>query len=183
MWKISKQFDFCYGHRVWSQELNANFATDTCLACRHCHGHQGTILISLESEVLSKGMVTDFKHLGWFKKWLDETLDHKFIMDVADPLLIHEIPVLFPGGSFDSSLLIEDKLSHCKFIKPEVYLELEQCLVEKYEGMVIVDFVPTSENLSKWLFGVAEQKMSPLNIKVSQVQFFETPKSQSTYVG
>lgn len=87
MYKIAKQFDFCYGHRVWSQSLNPIFSLDSCLKCRHLHGHQGTINIFLEAEELKEGMVTDFKHLNWFKKWLDDTLDHKFIMDINDPAL------------------------------------------------------------------------------------------------
>jgi 6-pyruvoyltetrahydropterin/6-carboxytetrahydropterin synthase len=66
-WSIDKQFDFCYGHRVWSQELNAEFSLDSCLACRHLHGHQGKIKIYLESDSLENGMVTDFKNLNWFK--------------------------------------------------------------------------------------------------------------------
>ena len=40
-WKISKEFEFCYGHRVWSQTLNTEFSLDGCLKCRHLHGHQG----------------------------------------------------------------------------------------------------------------------------------------------
>ena len=46
-WDISKAFDFCYGHRVWSQTLDAEFALDGCLSCRHLHGHQGKIIIHL----------------------------------------------------------------------------------------------------------------------------------------
>lgn len=28
MWQISKSFDFCYGHRVWAQELNPEFSNN-----------------------------------------------------------------------------------------------------------------------------------------------------------
>ena len=92
MWKISKEFDFCYGHRVWSQTLNTEFSLDGCLKCRHLHGHQGKILVYLEASELNNGMVTDFKHLNWFKQFLDDTLDHKFILDINDPLFSTLLP-------------------------------------------------------------------------------------------
>ncbi len=38
IWQISKEFDFCYGHRVWSQQLDSEFSLTGCLACRHLHG-------------------------------------------------------------------------------------------------------------------------------------------------
>ena len=85
-YQISKEFDFCYGHRVWSQKLDKEFSLDGCLACRHLHGHQGKIIIHLESDKLIDGMVTDFNHLNWFKQFLDDTVDHKFIIDSHDPL-------------------------------------------------------------------------------------------------
>ena len=91
-WKISKEFEFCYGHRVWSQTLNTEFSLDGCLKCRHLHGHQGKILVYLEASELKDGMVTDFKHLNWFKQFLDDTLDHKFILDINDPLFSTLLP-------------------------------------------------------------------------------------------
>ena len=51
---------------------------------------------------------------------------------------------------------------------------------EMYEGFVIVDFVPTSENLSAWLLGIVKEKMDKINIKTSHLEYFETPKSRST---
>jgi 6-pyruvoyltetrahydropterin/6-carboxytetrahydropterin synthase len=48
-----------------------------------------------------------------------------------------------------------------------------------YEGYIIVDFVPTSENLSKWLLEIVQEKMSKINIQVSHIEYFETPKSRS----
>lgn len=181
MWTITKQFDFCYGHRVWSQSLNAKFSLDNCLKCRHLHGHGGIINISLQADVLKDGMVTDFKHTNFFKKWLDDVLDHKFIMDREDPLLKFEVPVLFDSeGYLDLSRLNFHEEGYYT-IKEEFYKHHEQCLQEKYEGMVIVNFVPTSENLSQWVYTIVQEKMNELGVKVSGVQFFETPKSQSIY--
>ena len=92
MWEISKEFDFCYGHRVWSQSLNVEFSLDSCLMCRHLHGHQGKVIVYLKSDSLKSGMVTDFKHLNWFKKFLDDVIDHKFIIDINDPLFKTLLP-------------------------------------------------------------------------------------------
>ncbi|MFB1007956.1 MAG: 6-carboxytetrahydropterin synthase, partial [Sulfurospirillum sp.] len=92
IWQISKEFDFCYGHRVWSQQLDSEFSLTGCLACRHLHGHQGKVIVYLQSSELKDGMVTDFHHLNWFKLFLDNTLDHKFIIDIHDPLFATLLP-------------------------------------------------------------------------------------------
>lgn len=187
MWKIAKQFDFCYGHRVWSQNLNPEFSIDSCLMCRHLHGHQGTINIFLEADELKDGMVTDFKHLNWFKKWLDDTLDHKFIMDINDPIFNHEVeePIMKMMDNFTSKTFREGGLIKHPYnfytIDESWYADFMEPIREKYEGMVFVEFVPTSENLSKWMFEIVQEKMKPLGVKVNGVQFFETPKSQSNY--
>jgi len=51
---------------------------------------------------------------------------------------------------------------------------------ELYSGYIIVDFVPTSENISAWLLQIVQKKMQPLGIEVSKIEYFETPKSKST---
>ncbi len=173
-WKISKEFDFCYGHRVWLQTLNTEFSLDPCLKCRHLHGHQGKILVYLEANELKDGMVTDFKHLNWFKVFIDDVLDHKFILDINDPLFDTLIPnvkkeelVKFPEGHSIINLT--------KFKDDETHM------IELYEGYVIVDFVPTSENLSAWFLKIVQKKMDKLGVKVSHIEFLETPKSKSTF--
>lgn len=190
-WTIDKSFDWCYGHRVHNQSLNADFvgSEGVCLACRHLHGHQGKLKVMLEGTELERGMVTDFKHLGWMKNFIDDVLDHKMILDVNDPLLEHEVPELmyrpFASGTgtgpaehkvLDKRLCIE----HAEgYWTPNLeLLKLDsQAVFEKYEGMVFVDFVPTSENLSAWLLGVAQEKMAKMDVKVVAVEFWETPKS------
>ena len=178
MWKIAKEFEFCYGHRVWSQTLNAEYSLDSCLKCRHLHGHQGKLVVYLQAYELQDGMVTDFKHLNWLKKWLDDVLDHKFIMDINDPVF----PQLFPG--LKDNLVMEDIDGEHSFRvpAPHLYENLEAPMNEIYEGLVFVDFVPTSENLSKWIFDIVSEKMRKIGVKVTGVQFFETPKSQSNYI-
>ncbi len=172
-WQISKQFDFCYGHRVWSQELNKEYALDECLMCRHLHGHQGKIIVHLESDKLHNGMVTDFKHLNWFKRFLDDTIDHKFIIDINDPLFDTLLPHYKEKKDFhkmEENYMVPD----LSLIKAE-----PKHIKEMYEGYIIVDFVPTSENLSRWLLEIVDKKMSKIDVKVSHLEYFETPKSRS----
>ncbi|MEA3316081.1 MAG: 6-carboxytetrahydropterin synthase [Campylobacterota bacterium] len=173
-WQISKQFDFCYGHRVWSQELNKEYSLDECMMCRHLHGHQGKVLVYLQSDVLEKGMVTDFKHLNWFKKFLDDVIDHKFIIDINDPLFSTLLPHYKDKNNFH--IMKENyKVPDLTIIKDE-----PRHIIEMYEGYIIVDFVPTSENLSYWLLQIVDNKMSKIGIRVSHLEYFETPKSKST---
>jgi 6-pyruvoyltetrahydropterin/6-carboxytetrahydropterin synthase len=119
-------------------------------------------------------MVTDFKHLNWFKKFLDDTLDHKFIIDINDPLYETLLPHYKDKKNFiefDEGYMIPD----LNIIKDEpIHIQ------ELYEGYVLVDFVPTSENLSAWLLQIVQKKMVKIDIKVSHLEYFETPKSRST---
>lgn len=172
-WQISKEFDFCYGHRVWSQELNIDFSLDECLMCRHLHGHQGKIIIHLQSNHLTNGMVTDFKHLNWFKKFVDDVIDHKFIIDINDPLFSTLLPHYKDKNNFHS-MKENYKIPDLSHIKNE-----ERHIKELYEGYIIVDFVPTSENLSSWLLQIVREKMLQINIEVSHLEYYETPKSRS----
>lgn len=173
-WDISKEFDFCYGHRVWSQQLDVEFALDECLACRHLHGHQGKVIVHLEAPVLKQGMVTDFKHLNWFKVFLDSTLDHKFILDLNDPLF----DTLLPHYKGQANLLSADEGYYTPDLS--VIASEPRHVQEMYEGYVLVDYVPTSENLSAWLLGIVQRKMAKLDVTVSHLEFLETPKSKST---
>jgi len=172
-WEISKEFDFCYGHRVWSQILDQEFAMKSCCKCRHLHGHQGKIIIHLQSDVLQEGMVTDFGHLNWFKQFLDDTLDHKFLIDIHDPLF----DTLLPHFN-DKKNLIEHPIGY-KTVDFSVIQQEPTHIFEMYEGYIIVDFIPTSENISTWLMEIIQEKMGKIGVRVSSVEFLETPKSKS----
>jgi 6-pyruvoyltetrahydropterin/6-carboxytetrahydropterin synthase len=199
---IDKSFSFCYGHRVHNQRLDTEFTEngDACLACRHLHGHEGLIKVFLEEKntgvnVNATGMVTDFKHLGWFKNFIDDVLDHKLILDLEDPLneenlmwllddnqkidmnLLHEMPEGYWIPDM-TKIINSMKDFHGRFGGDPVDSPKNQAIIEKYEGVVLVDFVPTSENLAGWLLKIASKKMEGLNnIRVKAVEYWETPKS------
>ena len=195
-WIIDKQFDFCFGHRVWSQSLDTKYSLDGCLACRHLHGHQGKVKLFLGANILEKGMVTDFKHTNIFKKWLDDIMDHKFIIDMNDPLfenLAGDILLTSDKNLSWYENLMVDYNSEYDYARPDldhitdILSELnisdaeKQAIHEKYEGLIIVDFVPTSENLCKWWYEVANKMLNDLGIDVVAVEYWETPKSHCRY--
>lgn len=183
-WIIDKTFEFCYGHRVWTQELNGEYAADLKCACRHLHGHEGKMQVYLapnREKVLGDdldktGMVTDFRHLEWLKKWINEYIDHQFIIDKNDPLynqIVGErglVPVLVPGTDYIAGYHLD--LTGLAENTPEY---------EYYEGFMVVNFVPTSERLSAWMAEVVEVKMRKLGVRVDRIDWWETPRSRSTY--
>lgn len=179
-WVIDKTFEFCYGHRVWTQKLNGEYAADLKCACRHLHGHEGKMQVYLKSQdgnLDQTGMVTDFRHLEWLKKWINENVDHQFIIDAHDPLFDSIVgkdkvlnEVLVPGTDHAAGWKVD--LSNIPVNTPEY---------EYYEGFFIVDFVPTSENLSSWIADVVDAKMNKLNVTVDHIDWWETPKSRSVF--
>ena len=194
-WTIDKSFDYCYGHRVWSQTLDPKYSLDSCLACRHLHGHQGKVKLFLGANNLKHGMVTDFKHTNIFKKWLDDTLDHKFIIDMNDPLfedLAGDLCLSEKNKRTFDDLMVTVNTEY-NFAIPDleqlmalnVWDELrddqKQAIFEKYEGIIIVDFIPTSENICKFIYEVANKMLNELGIDVVAVEYWETPKSHCRY--
>jgi 6-pyruvoyltetrahydropterin/6-carboxytetrahydropterin synthase len=81
MFRVTREIEFCYGHRLLEYEGK----------CRHLHGHNGTAVITLETEQLDpRGMVVDFSDVKRvLQSWIDENLDHKMLLHQNDPVLPH----------------------------------------------------------------------------------------------
>ena len=187
-WVIDKSFSFCYGHRVWTQKLEEEFCAvgDNLCKCRHLHGHEGLVRINLASNSLHNSMVTDFKHLGWLKDFLDDTLDHKFIIDRNDPMfnfMVHEPwdSKIYWGKYNDvyTAITIPGTDKIIGYILNLTNVDHQTPLYEILSGFFIVDFVPTSEELAKWLYEIVKIKMSKIDIE--SVEWCETPKSSAIY--
>lgn len=204
MWTIDKQFSFCYGHRVWVQKLEHEYCAhgDTHTKCRFLHGHEGLVHVFLEADQLNpQAMVTDFKHLGWLKNFLDDYVDHKFIIDRNDPLYydlvlrarqqahVNMTKASLSGVPSDTMFndieLIDVKVPGTEFVAGKKFdvSGMEDGPDKEYlEGYLVIDFVPTSENLSKWLYDIVDSKMRWIGVRTSRIDWFETPKSRSTYM-
>ncbi|HUN35639.1 MAG TPA: 6-carboxytetrahydropterin synthase [Trebonia sp.] len=75
---ITKRFDFSASHRL------------DCLPdghqCARMHGHNYMIELELSAEresLTEPGFVRDYGDLAAFKRWLDETLDHRHLNDIV----------------------------------------------------------------------------------------------------
>lgn len=194
MWEIDKTFHFEYGHRVHNQTLNSEYSIDGRCVCRHVHGHSGKIKVFLSGSELTRGMITDFKHLNWFKNFVDDYLDHKCIVDIDDPniplfvgasversttgivITLHEgailagIPVFVPGTE------------HLVGYQIDMTGVEEGDVKDHFDSFFFVDFVPTSENLAKHLCLAADAKMQKMGVKVSKLEWNETAKSRAVYI-
>jgi 6-pyruvoyltetrahydropterin/6-carboxytetrahydropterin synthase len=86
MYRVTREFDFCYGHRLLNYEGK----------CRHLHGHNGRAVITLQADHLdARGMLVDFTEIKQtVQLWVDENLDHNLLLCRDDPIL----PVLQARG-------------------------------------------------------------------------------------
>jgi 6-pyruvoyltetrahydropterin/6-carboxytetrahydropterin synthase len=78
MFRVTREIDFCYGHRLLNYEGK----------CRHLHGHNGRVLITLEAPDLDhRGMLVDFSDIKRLvQRWIDDTLDHNLLLCRDDPI-------------------------------------------------------------------------------------------------
>lgn len=78
MHQISCEFLFCYAHRL----------KDHPGKCRHLHGHNGRVLVTLEARTLDEqAMVMDFARVkATVGVFVSKFLDHATILQEDDPL-------------------------------------------------------------------------------------------------
>ena len=172
IWVIDKQFDWEMGHRVWSQQLDhpeLSISVDCC--CKHLHGHSYSAKVLLGSNELDQSsMVTDFKNLNFVKKFVDGCLDHKFMIDINDP---HFEQIT---GCPHSVAMYATNFTNLG----EVFKPSDLILKSHIESFVLVNFVPTSENICKYLALYVQEKMPMIN--VVGVELWETKKSHCKYI-
>jgi 6-pyruvoyltetrahydropterin/6-carboxytetrahydropterin synthase len=86
MYRVTREIEFCYGHRLLNYDGK----------CQHLHGHNARAIIALEAPTLdARGMLVDFVEIKrQVQRWIDETLDHTMLLCRDDPIL----PVLREHG-------------------------------------------------------------------------------------
>lgn len=86
MFRVVREFLFCYGHRLLGYEGK----------CRFLHGHNARALVVLEgAQVNQQGMLLDFAELKQrLGQWIDQNLDHRMLLHRLDPVA----PILQEAG-------------------------------------------------------------------------------------
>lgn len=79
MYKITKTFTICYGHRLYKDTGK----------CGHIHGHTGSVEMVLQGAYVDElGMLKNFDSIkATVGKWLDDNLDHHMLLSKDDPLV------------------------------------------------------------------------------------------------
>lgn len=169
-WIIDKEFHFEAGHRVWAQKLDRpDLSISTECACKHLHGHSYVVKVFVGSNKLDpQGMVTDFKNLEFVKRFLDGVLDHRFIIDIHDPNFARITGVEPQSINVNFTPLHELVSSE----DPDAQLHID--------SFVLVDFIPTSENICKHLKHWVQDQLGDV-AKVTAVELWETKKSHCRY--
>ena len=77
MYTIAKEFHFSASHQLHGLPAEHQ--------CARLHGHNYVVELVLQSETLNEyGFVVDYLELDDFKKFIDETLDHRHLNEVLD---------------------------------------------------------------------------------------------------
>lgn len=170
---IMKSFNFCYAHRVWNQTLTNN----TLCRCRYNHGHTSSVELVLTSPNLTNGMIIDFNELKPIKQFIDDVIDHKTLVDIADPLLPHYLNMV---NSTHGDLICHGL--YYKVATPSFPQELE----EFAQSLVIIPYVPTSENLSEWLALIVMKQLEKWteerDVRLVSLKWWESETSYAEWV-
>ncbi len=104
MFRVTRQIDFCYGHRLLNYDGK----------CKYLHGHNGRAIIAIEAPKLDdRGMVLDFSDIKRVvSQWIDDNFDHRMLLHREDPA----VPILREMGEplylFDENPTAENIAKH-----------------------------------------------------------------------
>jgi 6-pyruvoyltetrahydropterin/6-carboxytetrahydropterin synthase len=187
---ITKKINFVAGHRVHSQNLPKSLGPNKC---RFLHGHEYVLELFITSDLDESGMVLDFAFFNYLNDFIQRFIDHKFILDINDPLFES-----ITGGINDRLDCRSKCLVYCTITEMNGKIEListdkEKSLFSKFnryyeefddehkQSFIIVDFVPTAENLCNWFVKIFDRMKTigliPAKIQLSKIRLYETQKA------
>lgn len=194
--EVTKRINFVMGHRVHNQNLPCTLGPNKC---RHLHGHEYVLELFLTKQMDNDDcMVLDFTFFNYLNDFVQKYLDHRFMIDINDPLFEeitgvsknsdNKLEFYFIGSN--NHLVEKDTnrtfrgyysllRSNDKKMPDFIMFQSES---EHKSSFVIVNFVPTAENLCKFFKDVYDKLSSntgvyPSDVKVSKIRLYETQKA------
>lgn len=156
---ITKKIEIDMGHRVMNHKSK----------CKNLHGHRYIVEVGVDDNIITtkgasdEGMVIDFGDLKKIMiQEIDLYYDHGFIISKDDYQLMEAFGVELMGN--------QPQINH-------KYVSINDLQIK----LIVVDFVPTAENLAKHWFDIIKKPLEKRNIKLKFVKVWETPTSTATY--
>ena len=126
--KIAKEFRWEMGHRL----------PEHIGLCRNIHGHSYRMIVEINGEVLSNGMIIDFYDLGLIVKPILEKLDHSFLVYIKDK------PVLDFLKKYKMKMVVVEYLATveniCKDITEKIVSEFKKQKVKNISEISVKIF-------------------------------------------
>lgn len=153
MYIVSKKFTFDAAHRL---------RKDYPGKCRFIHGHTYTVEIEVaqdEGALNEYDFVIDFGDLDVVKKWINETMDHKFIISTDDPI-------------YKAAKTAEGRA------------DLLSTFDIRFEDFCPIEGNSTAENIASHIFWYTKLALKAFpHVKLYAVTVWETPKCKATVRG
>ena len=176
MQQTKKNIVLNYGCRVWND-----------LLCPHLRGQSATIDIILNGADIA----------GWLDLFMQQNFNNRCIIDHADPafsLIVGGIVTFKEDDENQPMLFIDNSIVTGTLpIIPIIVTGTDETVAYKFdtsvdningafrellESFVVVNFVPTAENLSEWLYNIINVNTTG---GVAEVSWSETPNIQSIF--
>lgn len=122
--------------------------------CRNIHGHTYRLIVGVDDKIIeTKGQSDEGMVIDYSD--LKQIIIDNIYMIVDHGFMIYKKDEF--ANIFSTLLLIHD------------------------QKIIFVDFIPTAENIAKWIYLILEQKLIERNIKIKFVELFETPTSSTKF--
>ena len=122
--------------------------------CRNLHGHRYKIIVGVDDKIISKSGASD----------------EGMVIDFGD---LKEIMMKEIDAKLDHGFMMWEQdpfKSHFDTMK-----------FSEKQKIIFVPFVPTAENIAKYLFGIMKSKLEKRKIQIHHVEIYETPTSTALY--
>lgn len=121
--------------------------------CRNIHGHRYKIEVGVDDKVITES----------------GSSDEGMVIDFSD---LKEIMMEEIDGGYDHGFVIWDQDPRVEAFKE---------WMSEGQKIVVVDFVPTAENLVKHWYELIKPRLQERNIRIKHVKIWETPTSTAIY--
>ena len=180
---LHREIGIDVGHRV----------PDHKSKCRNPHGHRYRIIATCRGPIIDQhgheenGMIIDFGNVKkYMMDWLDAVFDHGFVVYYKDDVMMK---MFFPASyKFPSSILTnfnkiwEEQQENYSNVQEPMHLPTT---VDKFK-VIVVDYVPTAENLAKHMFSLLKKPIEQHyngEVELINLRLYETPNGYVDYPG